>query len=69
LQRQPLKFITILPSKTETVVGLQVNNSIQTIDLSDNDFLDQHGQLLCSWLKAKSETRDQELWALSLRQR
>ena len=55
-------------NKNVNQVGLQLNTSIQSIDLSDNDLTDQHAITLCNFVKLQCETRDAALWEVSLRQ-
>lgn len=46
-----------------------MNNVIQSVDLSDNDLVDEHGLMICSYIQLRSEVRDLELWQIGLRQR
>ena len=36
--------------------------SIETLDFSDNDLNDSHGQLIVNLIKSQAERRDHELW-------
>lgn len=41
--------------------------SIESLDFSDNELTDEHGQFLLSLIKSQGERRDVELWLKSLR--
>lgn len=45
------------------------NTSIETLDLSDNDLTDQHGEYITTLIKSQSEQRDNQIWAMGLRQK
>ena len=49
--------------------GLQHNTSIEVLDLSDNELGDEHGSVICQFLKRKAQVRDDELWWISLRKK
>ena len=36
--------------------------SIETLDFSDNDLNDSHGQLIINLIKSQAERRDHEMW-------
>ena len=44
------------------------NTSIETLDFSDNDLSDKHGEVILSLIKHSSESRDDQLFWASLRQ-
>ena len=44
------------------------NTSIETIDFSDNDLTDLHGEYISTLIKTQSEQRDNQIWQMSLRQ-
>ena len=48
--------------------GASHNNSLEKIDLSDNELDDDHGAYILIYLQKQVEKRDFELWWLSLRQ-
>ena len=48
---------------------MEDNNSIEVLNLSDNDLTDEHGEVITRFLNKKNEARDLELWEISLRMR
>ena len=44
------------------------NACIETLDFSDNDLSDEHGQVILALIKSTSEKRDDQLFWASLRQ-
>ena len=44
------------------------NTSIESLDFSDNDLSDKHGEVILSLIKHSSESRDDQLFWASLRQ-
>jgi hypothetical protein len=48
---------------------LQNNQSLDKIDLSDNELKDKHGIFILKYIKIQAERRDNDLWELGLRQR
>ena len=47
--------------------GLQNNSSIKTLDFSDCELTDIHGQTILGYVKKHAERRDNDLWEISLR--
>jgi len=49
------------------MAGMKDNTSLEVLDFSDNDLMDQHGELLTQLIKSQSVMRDNEIWQNSLR--
>lgn len=47
--------------------GLSCNATLEKLDLSDNDILDQDGLAILRYVKKQAETRDNALWMTGLR--
>lgn len=47
--------------------GLLENQSLDVLDLSDNDLTNAHGIMILKFIKTQGERRDRDLWTLSLR--
>lgn len=43
------------------------NTTVRSLDLSDNSLTDDHGKIVCSFIRSKCEQRDLDLWAGTLR--
>jgi len=44
------------------------NTSIETLDFSDNDLSDKHGEVILNLIKHASESRDDQMFWAGLRQ-
>ena len=49
------------------VSNMHSNTSIETLDFSDNELTDKHGEYIATLIKAQSEQRDNQIWQMSLR--
>jgi len=47
--------------------GLQHNQSLRTLDFSDCNLTDAHGDSILAYVKKQAERRDNDLWEMSLR--
>ena len=47
--------------------GLQHNQSLRTLDFSDCNLTDAHGDIILAYVKKQAERRDNDLWEMSLR--
>lgn len=47
--------------------GMQNNQSLRTLDFSDCNLTDAHGDVILAYIKKQAERRDNDLWEMSLR--
>jgi len=47
--------------------GLTHNQSLRTLDFSDCNLTDAHGDIILAYIKKQAERRDNDLWEMSLR--
>ena len=47
--------------------GFQKNDTIQSLDLTDNEITDIEGMTVLNMIKFQAEKRDNEIWSCGLR--